>query len=1027
MTKTTRMVSALAFGVVALSACGTSADEEETGTETQAYATSPAPLLAYTFDKSCYASALANGPSLVPMQMTKMPRPDCVLGLNGCALHIPGSSARADVPIDAATGAKIVASQQMSLSLWVRPSSVYPGMPVLWRDAATGSADVPSFRLEVSSTGLWRFCAAAGAMNACATSKSNHPAVNDVQKWTQIGAVVDAKGGSMNVQLYIDGAPQDGGPTLPGALTNPGTPLTIGSRSNGNTTSSFNGVVDEVALYANAFTALQMKSIYDDMQKYASAKPQAETFTACAAPSTPPSLAYTFDDPASCISLVRSGNVTIGGGPTCEHARIGCALRLDGKSDRVSFAHDAKHLPSGAMTLSLWFAADELPNREMVLIDKPGDVRAGDDVQWERYSVALMPKSPTSPHQLVRFRGTYVGKAKDGQYHPEQAQTFEVYGVWQEAEVGKWVHVAAVLDPDTRLARVFVNGEAVNSIGEATESALTSPPEWSDKPAIKIGPDFATLKKQEPPLTIGARGKGFSTSLAYSNHFAGRIDEIRIYPLALSGSSIDDLGATPPPIKPVNTACAVPAANQATTDFNASCGTGPTAPTCVDAPSGCAGSFGGFDPATGTGDVLVVNHAPIQEPTGGTSLSAWVDLDTLGDEQVIAEKVSVIGDKSESPYRLLVRKAPGGAFSQFVFEVRIAGGTQRVAWPEAPGQADAPHPNEWMHVTGVYDGSALKLFVNGRPVKAAEVTGYVDIKPTVAAALKPLLVGAGFKDYSAATKFGYKSHFDGLIDNVLVHNVALRDDQVWYLASRRFDDSPKTSCAKLPAALVDVDVDKSCSVGNLSPNGMSCVSHESAYGCGMGLDGKPLTFAQLFAPASGPFTVLTRFTTEKLTPQSADVISAGHIKVQMQDLHPNGATLGVYLLDLVNAQGFGGAAVLKAALDKDDVRTSDGRPRSLHVGLSVRGTTPTKGFLSLDDVVLYVDGLRAPLTLTSGAYKGWQLPLGPLKQDLVLGSEAFHGVMHALTIVNGVLDDGQIKAHATVNSQSPYLPTTACK
>jgi hypothetical protein len=69
----------------------------------------------------------------------------------------------------------------------------------------------------------------------------------------------------------------------------------------------------------------------------------------------------------------------------------------------------------------------------------------------------------------------------------------------------------------------------------------------------------------------------------------------------------------------------------------------------------------------------------------------------------------------------------------------------------------------WVHIAGTYDGSALRIYVNGVLDATRAVTG------TTCANTEPLAVGAKNRTVTGVVE----AYFDGRIDDVRVYNRAL--------------------------------------------------------------------------------------------------------------------------------------------------------------------------------------------------------------------------------------------------------------
>ncbi len=162
-----------------------------------------------------------------------------------------------------------------------------------------------------------------------------------------------------------------------------------------------------------------------------------------------------------------------------------------------------------------------------------------------------------------------------------------------------------------------------------------------------------------------------------------------------------------------------------------------------------AGRFGGALSFNGSSAVVNVPDSPSLHLTTAMTLEAWVrpasvsgwwsDVIYKGDDNYYLMAAS---DNSSRP-------AVGGKF-----------GSTSSTNVFAPSQLAA---NTWTHLAATYDGSAVKLYVNGALAASGTRSG------TLAASGNPLQIGGD-------SIFG--QHFAGTIDEVRVYNVALTAAQV---------------------------------------------------------------------------------------------------------------------------------------------------------------------------------------------------------------------------------------------------------
>lgn len=161
------------------------------------------------------------------------------------------------------------------------------------------------------------------------------------------------------------------------------------------------------------------------------------------------------------------------------------------------------------------------------------------------------------------------------------------------------------------------------------------------------------------------------------------------------------------------------------------------------------------------GDSYVeINNTSALNPTTYT-LSAWVFLlDYTGAASYIISKGS---DDAIGHYGLLVLN--GKKIAQAI--VGRMGGT--VKFVESPQQVEL---GKWIHLSSVYDGSELKLFINGvLSIKSSATDNYL-----LGYNSEKLYIGKN-------PKYGYEYFFNGFIDDVRIYNTPLSDTEVYELYS----------------------------------------------------------------------------------------------------------------------------------------------------------------------------------------------------------------------------------------------------
>jgi uncharacterized repeat protein (TIGR03803 family) len=288
------------------------------------------------------------------------------------------------------------------------------------------------------------------------------------------------------------------------------------------------------------------------------------------------------------------------------------------------------------------------------------------------------------------------------------------------AAPNEWVHIAATLQGGT--IRIYVNGTLEKSAASRGDVAIS-----------------------DGPLRIGGNA-------VWGEYFKGTIDEVRLYARSLSAAEIaDDMttpvvaGALAAP-SPVNGLVAAYSFNDGTAADAAGYGHQGTisGAVAVSGKYGKALSFDGVDDK-----VSIANAADLAFKTGMT-LEAWVRPDTLQSVSAIVLKEAPPSGLAYALYANSAANRPSGVAS--------IGGANRDATSSSALQAGA-----WSHVAVTYNGSLLKLWVNG------VLRGSRSIKGSILVSNGPLMIGG---------RNVLGEYFDGVIDNVRVYNRALGAEEV---------------------------------------------------------------------------------------------------------------------------------------------------------------------------------------------------------------------------------------------------------
>jgi hypothetical protein len=158
-----------------------------------------------------------------------------------------------------------------------------------------------------------------------------------------------------------------------------------------------------------------------------------------------------------------------------------------------------------------------------------------------------------------------------------------------------------------------------------------------------------------------------------------------------------------------------------------------------------AGKFAGALVLDGSGDYVKIDNKSKFDITGEITISAWVNI-----ASVPAEWTAIV-TKGDSAWRLSTESAN----RRFHFAVNSD--------TSLNGQAEVS-ANQWHHVVGVYDGSQMRMYVDGK----------LD-------AARPWNKGIGSNDWPVyigenAERTG--RFWNGLIDDVRIYNYALKEADI---------------------------------------------------------------------------------------------------------------------------------------------------------------------------------------------------------------------------------------------------------
>jgi len=287
---------------------------------------------------------------------------------------------------------------------------------------------------------------------------------------------------------------------------------------------------------------------------------------------------------------------------------------------------------------------------------------------------------------------------------------------------GNWHHVAAIIDRDG-LLKMYVDG-----VPQADTEDISAYAGHSLAPTTPLG-----------------IGRGFHPTLGtWREPFQGTIDEARIYNRVLSPDEVMDRFK------------GVDIRGDLAVEWRFDEGRGEKA---SDTHMWASGKYCEALQFDGMDDRVDVDDSASLNPTGGITVAAWVKVDgATGDHQVIVSKWA--GYPSGCQYVLELQ--PNGVTPQFPL------------WFAGDGSATVVVSSQnivfgfWYHIAGTWDGSVMKIYVNGVERGILSKSGTLQVNT------RKLCVGAHYIP-------GDYNWLKGKIDEAHIYNRALVQEEITQL------------------------------------------------------------------------------------------------------------------------------------------------------------------------------------------------------------------------------------------------------
>jgi hypothetical protein len=419
---------------------------------------------------------------------------------------------------------------------------------------------------------------------------------------------------------------------------------------------------------------------------------------------------------------VGGNNGIIGGNLTFVPGEVGQAFNFDGTTSAITVPASSS-LTVHSLTIEAWVAPYDISHPRPI-VEYAGRTGPGYVQLW--YGITAAPGG------AVGAPGALYGLLRD----PGGA-ALQVGSSAGLLASNQWSHVALTFDYTARIARLYVNGVNVASNGSPV----------AVQPLTSV------------PVNLGYRPPQSSELLAGTRHL-GKLDEVSIYNRVLSAGEVQSIyqagssGKCPVAPQP---GCVPPGAGVVSwwrAEGNAQDAVGPNNGALMNGTGFTSGKVGLAFAFNGVNQFVQVPDAPSLDPTNSLTMEMWVNVTGYSSN----DGVVIVG--KDNPYA--VRQyllSLGNVSGQWVFRphVGVPGGL-RYFNGTMPIQL-----NTWYHVAMTYDGSSLKLFVNGILDGSLNVTG-----PIVTSA-EPLLIGGSVPG---------PWYFNGSVDELTLYNRALSQAEI---------------------------------------------------------------------------------------------------------------------------------------------------------------------------------------------------------------------------------------------------------
>jgi hypothetical protein len=394
--------------------------------------------------------------------------------------------------------------------------------------------------------------------------------------------------------------------------------------------------------------------------------------------------------------------------------KYGGSLNFDGDNDYLSIDHKP-YFALPPFTAEAWVKFDQLPSVS------------------GKYENFLTKKNSSSPYDTWMVYGDNYPSNQDHISFGVVDNSGTGFYVTSDSTVsaGTWYHVVAMLDSNYSM-NLYINGIKQLSTDNS-----------------------GSIHNSDSDFYIGVQ-------YFDGSQFNGLIDEVKFYNYIRTQKQIlEDMNSDAPGLYPVLNLSFDEGYGATAHDSTIYGNNGTLNPgisgsnTATSAMWTRDGKFGKAIEFDGTDDYVEIADNSVFDVTDEVTLAAWVypvGFDNSYENSI----VSKAGNGSYGVYNLHYKTTSKG------FRFEINDGASHTLFESKPSTA----LKTWYHVVGIYDGSMMKLYINGQLSNTAELSTSINTNN------EPLRVG---KQYWFGSQYSY---WNGLIDEVKIYPYALTEDEI---------------------------------------------------------------------------------------------------------------------------------------------------------------------------------------------------------------------------------------------------------